>query len=125
LSFRDISNLEEYVYLLNQRYSNQIPGWQTLGYFSFLFICSHGNVVSFFLFLIEDFAAGTMTTMTAGGEKLPVGDAGLSVQRLGITPVTQKLSTTSSTTSIERSNFCARFYQKCQMVCCICTPNYL
>ena len=35
--FRDISNLEEHVNLLNQRYSNQIPGWQTLGYFVYLF----------------------------------------------------------------------------------------
>ncbi len=77
----------------------------------------------FFLILIEDEARGT--TAPTGGEKLPAGDAGLNVQRLGITPATQKLSTTSSTTSIERSNFCARLYQKCQMVCCICTPNYL
>jgi hypothetical protein len=77
----------------------------------------------FFLFLIEDVAAGTTTA--TGGEKLPAGNAGLNVQRLGVTPATQKLSTTSSTTSIERSNFCARLYQKCQMVCCICTPNYL
>jgi hypothetical protein len=48
---RDISSLEEHVYLLNQRYFNQIPGWQTLGYFpfSFLFICSHSNISSFFL----------------------------------------------------------------------------
>jgi hypothetical protein len=56
---------------------------------------------------------------------LPAGNVGLNLQRLGVTPLTQKLSTTSSTTSIERSSFCARLYQKCQMVCCICTPNYL
>ncbi len=57
---------------------------------------------------------------------MPHGDAGLNVQRLGVTPVTQKLSTTSSTTSsIERSSFCTRLYQNCQMVCCMCTPNYL
>ncbi len=61
----------------------------------------------------------------SGGDKLSAGDAGLNVQRLGVTPATQKLSTASSTTSIERSNFCARLYRKCQMVCCICTPNYL
>ncbi len=65
-----------------------------------------------------------MTSMTEG-EKLPAGNVGLNLQRLGVTPLTQKLSTTSSTTSIERSSFCARLYQKCQMVCCICTPNYL
>jgi len=89
-----------------------------------LFICFHGNIFSFFfLFLIEDFAPGATTT--TGGEKLPAGDVGLNVQRLGVTPATQKLATTSSTTSIERSNFCARLYQKCQIVCCICTPNYL
>jgi len=89
-----------------------------------LFICSHGNIFSFFsLILTEDEVRGT--TMPTGGEKLPAGDVGLNVQRLGIAPATQKLSTTSSTTSIERSNFCARLYQKCQMVCCICTPNYL
>ncbi|UJR07576.1 hypothetical protein I4U23_011864 [Adineta vaga] len=99
---KDISTLEENVYLLNQRFSNQIPGWQTL----------------------DDVAGGT-TTATTGGEKLPASDVGLNVQRLGVVPVTQKLSTTSSTTSIERSSFCARLYQKCQMVCCICTPNYL
>jgi hypothetical protein len=84
-------------------------------------------VISFFLFsffLIEDVAAGTTTTIT-GGEKLPAGNVGLNAQRLGVTPPVQKLSATSSTTSIERSNFCARLYQKCQMVCCICTPNYL
>lgn len=97
---KDIINLEEHVNLLNQRFSNQIPGWQTL----------------------DSIAAGTATT---GGEKLPAGDAGLNVQRLGVAPATQKLSATSSTTSIERSSFCARLYQKCQMVCCMCTPNYL
>lgn len=68
----------------------------------------------------------TTATTTAGGEKVsPAGDVGLNVQRLGITAANQKLSATSSTTSIERSNFCARLYQKCQMVCCFCTPNYL
>ncbi|CAF1370069.1 unnamed protein product [Adineta steineri] len=100
---KDISILDEHVHLLNQRYSNQIPGWQTL----------------------DDVAGGTTTMATTGAEKLPPGDGGLNVQRLGVTPVAQKLSTTSSTTSIERSSFCARFYQKCQMVCCICTPHYL
>ncbi len=35
--FRDISNLEQHANLLNQRYSNQISGWQTLGYFVYLF----------------------------------------------------------------------------------------
>ncbi|CAF1625778.1 unnamed protein product [Adineta ricciae] len=99
---RDISTLEEHVHVLNQRYSNQVPGWQTL-----------------------DDVAGGATTATTGGDKLPVSDIGLNVQRLGVTPVTQKLSTTSSTTSIERSSFCARLYQKCQVVCCICTPHYL
>ncbi|CAF1210167.1 unnamed protein product [Rotaria sordida] len=98
---KDILNLEEYIGLLNQRYANRIADWQTL----------------------EDVAGGT-TTMT-GEEKLQATNAGFNTQRLGITPTTQKLSATSSTTSIERSSFCARLYQKCQIVCCICTPNYL
>ncbi|CAF1966370.1 unnamed protein product [Rotaria magnacalcarata] len=98
---KDILNLEEYIYLLNQRYASHIVDWQTL----------------------EDVAGGT-TTMT-GEEKLLTTNAGFNIQRLGVTPATQKLSATSSTTSIERSNFCSRLYQKCQMVCCICTPNYL
>lgn len=104
---KDITNLDEHVNSLNQRFSNQIPNWQTL---------ESTDVAA---------SAGGGTTVTTGGEKLPVGDPGLNVQRLGAVPVTQKLSTTSSTTSIERSSFCARLYQKCQMVCCMCTPNYL
>lgn len=109
---RDLCNLEEHLHLLNQCYSNQISDWQT----------------------IEDFTGRTpMTTMTTsatmttigGKEKLPLSNTGLTNQRLALAPVTQKLSTTSSTTSIEHSSFCARLYQKCQMVCCICTPNYL
>ncbi|CAF1539318.1 unnamed protein product [Rotaria sp. Silwood1] len=99
---KDILNLEEYISLLKQRYANHIADWQTL----------------------EDVAGGTATMMT-GEEKLLTANAGFNIQRLGVTPVTQKLSATSSTTSIERSNFCARLYQKCQIVCCICTPNYL
>ncbi|CAM4877431.1 unnamed protein product [Rotaria socialis] len=98
---KDILNLEEYIYLLNQRYANHIVDWQTL----------------------EDVAGGT-TTMT-GEEKLLTTNVGFNIQRLGVTPAAQKLSATSSTTSIERSSFCARLHQKCQIVCCICTPNYL
>jgi hypothetical protein len=81
-------------------------------------------VKSFLLFLVllEDGTRGTTTRE----EKVPRGEGGaFTAQRLGVTPVAQKLSTTSSTTSIERSNFCTRLYQKCQVVCCICTPNYL
>lgn len=33
--FRDISNLDDHVHLLNQRYASEIPGWQALGDFSF------------------------------------------------------------------------------------------
>lgn len=87
------------------------------------------SVSSFSFALIDSIdavaaAAATATTI-ATGEKLPVGDPGLNMQRLGVASLNQKLSTTSSTTSIEHSSFCARLYQKCQMVCCICTPNYL
>lgn len=60
-----------------------------------------------------------------GEEKLTTNNAGFNIPRLGMMPATQKLSAASSTTSIERSSFCARLYQKCQIVCCICTPNYL
>ncbi len=31
--FRDISNLEEHIYVLNQRYYSQIPDWHGLGIF--------------------------------------------------------------------------------------------
>ena len=93
------------------------------------FCLSVAMVISFLFFLffllIDDVAGEGATTATTGGDKLPVSDIGLNVQRLGVAPVTQKLSTTSSTTSIERSSFCARLYQKCQVVCCICTPHYL
>lgn len=38
-SYRDILNLEEYIFLLNQRYPNHIPEWQTLGLFSVVLFC--------------------------------------------------------------------------------------
>ena len=63
----------------------------------------------------------TTTMPLRGNDKLPSNNFLLNHQRLGISPMTQKLSTTS----IEHSNFCSRLYRKCQMVCCICTPNYL
>ena len=51
-SFRDISSLEDHVHLLNQRYANEIAGWQALGdfLFFFLFFCFYGNISFFFFF---------------------------------------------------------------------------
>ncbi|UJR38611.1 hypothetical protein I4U23_031276 [Adineta vaga] len=37
----------------------------------------------------------------------------------------QKLSTASSIASMDDGNFCSRIYQKCQNICCLCTPNYI
>ena len=90
------------------------------------FVCQLPWKYSFSL-SAEDLARRT-TTMTAvmgGNDKLSPNNGGLTNQRLAVTTIGLKLSTTSSTTSIEHSNFCTRLYRKCQMVCCICTPNYL
>lgn len=45
--------------------------------------------------------------------------------RLRIDQFNKKLSGRSSVASNENSSFCANFYQKCQIICCICRPNYL
>lgn len=109
---RDLVYLEEHVQLLNQCYAHQISDWQTLEDLSNRTI----NGIT---------TARTTTALTTGNEKLTSAHAGLTSQRLGVHSINQKLSATSSTTSIEHSSFCARLYRKCQMVCCICTPNYL
>jgi hypothetical protein len=62
-------------------------------------------------------------TMTVG--RTTNNPDGLNVNRLRLVPLSQKLSTTSSMASIENTNFCTLLYQKCQNICCICTPNYI
>jgi hypothetical protein len=61
--------------------------------------------------------------MTGDGT-LPNSD-GLNSNRLRIGTFNRKLSRASSAGSNENSHFCTHLYQKCQMICCICTPNYI
>ena len=69
-----------------------------------------------YLFKIDD---------VAGERRLLTGNNESNDPRIRINPTVQKLSITSSVSSTEHSNFCVRVYQKCQMICCICTPRYL
>lgn len=47
------------------------------------------------------------------------------MNRFRFNPSKHKLSTTSSIASDEDLGFSARIYRKCQIVCCMCRPNYL
>ncbi len=112
---RDISKLEDHAYALTQRYYSQIPDWHPLGLFDLIKIKK--NLILIKLDQTSD------ETMTIG--RTTNNPDGLNVNRLRLVPLSQKLSTTSSMASIENSNFCTRLYQKCQNICCICTPNYI
>ncbi|CAF0950598.1 unnamed protein product [Adineta steineri] len=50
---------------------------------------------------------------------------GMTINRLRLIPLNPKLSTTSSLASFDDSNICSRIYQKCQNICCLCTPHYI
>ncbi|CAF1556949.1 unnamed protein product [Rotaria magnacalcarata] len=95
---KDISILEEHAYVLNQRYYSQIPDWHELD---------------------DTLDKGITTSGTLIDSNL------LNTNRLRIDEFNKKFSARSSITSNENSSFCANFYQKCQIICCICRPNYL
>ncbi|CAF0871325.1 unnamed protein product [Rotaria sp. Silwood1] len=95
----DISILEEHAYVLNQRYYSQIPDM-------------HES---------DDLLEKSL--MAAGGRLIDSNP--LNVHRLRFAPINDKMSRRSSLASNENSTFCDRFYQKCQIICCMCRPNYL
>ncbi|CAF4708318.1 unnamed protein product, partial [Rotaria sp. Silwood2] len=91
----DISILEEHAYVLNQRYYSQIPDMHE----------TDGLLEKAFM---------------TGGRLMESNP--LNVNRLRFAPLNEKMSRRSSLASNENSSFCDRFYQKCQIICCMCRP---
>ncbi|CAF0935538.1 unnamed protein product [Rotaria sordida] len=94
----DISLLEEHAYVLNQRYYSQIPD-------------------------MHDTDDTLEKSLLTGG--ILMDPNRLNARRLRFAQYNEKMSRRSSSASNDNTSFCDRFYQKCQIICCICRPNYL
>jgi len=70
--------------------------------------------------ILDDGTGGTMTS----NRRLSSVE-GLNLHRFRFGPFHPKLSRTSSVASNENASFCGRIYRKCQMICCMCHPNYI